>query len=71
MAKSRKEFNAGVSQLKQFWESKIDKHMQEVEKKSKPTAVGVASAIVVQLLAIGFANFIIWLAKPSSSKHNY
>ena len=68
MAKTRKQFESGVKDLKEFWESKIDKHMQEVEKKSKPTLVGVVSAIVLQIIALGFANCIIWIAKPSSSK---
>lgn len=70
MAKVRREFMSGVQEVKELWETKIGRHMEEIEKKKRLTPVGVACSIAVQLIALGFSNFIIWTAKPTSSEYS-
>lgn len=74
MAKVRRELKSGIEELKEMWETKVERHVEEIEQKTRLTPMGVVSCIVVQIVALGFANFIIWTAKPTSSEeamHRY
>ena len=65
--KVRKEFKSGLQEMQDFWESKIEKHMEEI-KSNKQTGMGVVLAVIPHIFAIGFTVIVVWIAKPTSSK---
>ena len=51
MAKNRKDLKAGVSELKEAWDTKIEKHLDEMEGKSNQhSGLGVILAIFPHIL---------------------
>lgn len=65
--KVRREFKSGFQEMQDFFESKIERHMEEM-KNNKQTKMGVVLAIIPHIFAIGFTIIIVWIAKPTSSK---
>lgn len=65
--KVRREFKSGLQEMQDIWESKIEKHMEEI-KNNKQTKMGVVLAIIPHIFAIGFTVIVVWIAKPTSSK---
>ena len=69
MAKNRKDLKAGVSELKEVWDTKIEKHLDEMDGKSNQhSGLGVILAILPHILSLSFVVFVIWTAKPASSE---
>ena len=69
MAKVRRELKTGIEGMQDVLNTKIEKHMEELEMKKQRDSFGVILAVVPQIFSLGFTIFITWTAKPTSSKH--
>lgn len=69
--KVRRDFKSGIEGIQNIWSNKIGRHMEELEMKKQRDGMGVVLAIIPQIFSLGFAIFIIWTARPTSSKKIY
>ena len=66
MAKVRREIRQGMNELKDVWDAKIERHMEELETLAKQRNPVLAAA--PHLVILVFAIFLVWTAQPGSSE---
>ena len=65
---TKRELSTGMKDLQEVWNNKIEMHMDGIDRVSEPKGFLAAVSVVPHLLALFFTVFVIWVAKPATSK---
>lgn len=58
-----------MKDLKEAWSNKLEKHIEDIDKKRERTALSMALSVIPHLLSLFFCVAVVWVAKPGSSEY--